>query len=124
MIYVLQGIVTLFILGSFEFYFYCILKQLVNSSIYLLSLSSFVAMLEEISSTYTNKRKYILEFQNAFKSTGPTPSSSPVSATPQAPVTPQTPAASTAGPGLTPEQQQMVLAFSQQSHMNAEWSQQ
>ncbi|XP_025104123.1 nuclear RNA export factor 1-like isoform X1 [Pomacea canaliculata] len=67
--------------------------------------------------------------QAAFKNTGPTPSSSPVSSNPP-PINTLVPPPSTSGASLlpasvaTPEsQQQMILAFSQNSGMNVSFSQ-
>ncbi|KAK6181635.1 hypothetical protein SNE40_009456 [Patella caerulea] len=63
------------------------------------------------------------QVQVAFKNTGPTPSSSPVSSNP--PALPNnmsiTEAPSTSG-GLTPTQQQMLQQFATVSNMNLEWS--
>lgn len=67
--------------------------------------------------------------QAAFKNTGPTPSSSPVSSNPP-PINTLVPPPSTSGASLlpasvaTPEsQQQMILTFSQNSGMNVSFSQ-
>lgn len=73
------------------------------------------------------KKHFIL--QAAFKNTGPTPSSSPVSSNPP-PINTLVPPPSTSGASLlpasvtTPEsQQQMILTFSQNSGMNVSFSQ-
>lgn len=66
--------------------------------------------------------------QAAFKSTGPTPSSSPVSSNPPALTSPSTSTVSAVSPdvssldSLPAEQQQMVLSFSQQSGMSPVFS--